>query len=87
MTRLEIFSRNIFSALKKAKSTHFIYMKLRIIQNISGELWRGMWELNPRGLSTTDLTGLPHTRLWLNGVITIILPLQYGVKMKYLYGL
>jgi hypothetical protein len=37
MTRLEIFSRNIFSALKKAKSTHFIYMKLRIIQNISGE--------------------------------------------------
>jgi hypothetical protein len=22
-----------------------------------------MWELNPRGLSTTDLAGLPHTRL------------------------
>jgi hypothetical protein len=26
-------------------------------------LWRGMWGLNPRGLSTTDLAGLPHTRL------------------------
>ena len=26
-------------------------------------LWRGMWDLNPRGLSTTDLAGLPHTRL------------------------
>ncbi len=24
---------------------------------------RGMWDLNPRGLSTTDLAGLPHTRL------------------------
>ena len=22
-----------------------------------------MWDLNPRGLSTTDLAGLPHTRL------------------------
>lgn len=22
-----------------------------------------MWGLNPRGLSTTDLAGLPHTRL------------------------
>ena len=25
--------------------------------------WRGMWDLNPRGLSTTDLAGLPPTRL------------------------
>jgi hypothetical protein len=27
------------------------------------EIWRGMWDLNPRGLSTTDLAGLPPTRL------------------------
>ena len=27
------------------------------------EAWRGMWDLNPRGLSTTDLAGLPPTRL------------------------
>src|SRR3990170_8135354 len=25
--------------------------------------WRGVWDLNPRGLSTTDLAGLPPTRL------------------------
>ena len=28
-----------------------------------GVEWRGMWDSNPRGLSTTDLAGLPHTRL------------------------
>ena len=26
-------------------------------------LWRGVWDLNPRDLSVTDLAGLPPTRL------------------------
>ncbi len=36
---------------------------LRQVKHVAKKEWRGMWELNPRGLSTTDLAGLPHTRL------------------------
>jgi hypothetical protein len=30
---------------------------------LAKEVKRGVWDLNPRGLSTTDLAGLPPTRL------------------------
>jgi hypothetical protein len=42
---------------------YFQIIMLNNIRYLSKIDWRGMWELNPRGLSTTDLAGLPHTRL------------------------
>lgn len=47
--------------------------------------WRGMWDLNPRGLSTTDLAGLPPTRLGQSRtemfVVLSLFPVQFGVLL------
>jgi hypothetical protein len=37
-----------------------------------------MWDLNPRGLSTTDLAGLPHTRLGESRTPKQLQPFQYN---------
>jgi hypothetical protein len=56
----------------------------KIAADVAGK-WRGMWELNPRGLSTTDLAGLPHTRLG-ESRTPLFQPIHYTVFQLNLSG-
>jgi hypothetical protein len=52
-----------FSSLIINPYTKVVIIGTTVVIPLLMSKWRGMWDLNPRGLSTTDLAGLPHTRL------------------------